>query len=605
MSSIYEKNMEALGKHHPDLLKTLEERLSALDLRPVMTSSGHVSVTVQTPSGEIPLHDPADPVAEARKVLADAGLNHPKVVFFLGLGLGYALAEFVNTITPDVEFIVIVEEHPEIFQAALTVHDFSSLLGSQRVRWFVGEAAASFRQHFYDFMLPVKMMYYEKAIDIVPVARCLDPGISRERYYEDVMKALQEGLEYRHVEAAADPEDSLIGLHNILANARNVYRSPNVDSLKDVFRGVPGVLIASGPSLDAVEPCLKGITGRALTVCVASVARRLLRSGFSPHVIAAIERDPRQTMLLDDLETATTRLLAPPLVEPSTYDIFRGPVVSILRSVKLFDWFPSPFQKPYIGSTSALLGYYFLLHAGCDPILLIGNDMALHPETGSTHADRIYREERLESVRAEYDTWKRIPAEGNNGRFLMTTEPWIRVRNTFERYAREWKRTLINVIPADFGVRIPGATRMDPMDLRKVLRQEWPIEDRLQNGLKSLSSAEVAAWEMRLKERLRASIEDLERLREKLRVAAIEPSYAAYQECHEGSDGRVLLYDIFYPVDLDVMAAYHALPREGLQGAALEAARQGLLRKGLESLGDWNERVLKELVDAQEKIFSA
>ena len=81
---------------------------------------------------------------------------------------------------------------------------------------------------------------------------------------------------YLHIEAinqvlllyGNDPYDSLLGIKFTLRNIPTIIDYTGIADLKDVFKGKPGIVVASGPSLDKNVKLLEGLREKAV-ICAA------------------------------------------------------------------------------------------------------------------------------------------------------------------------------------------------------------------------------------------------------------------------------------------------------------------------------------------------
>jgi len=199
-----------------------------------------------------------------------------------------------------------------------------------------------------------------------------------ESYYSGLSKHLQAFI---HT-IASGVQSSLILAER---TRRNVYRNlaaavyhPSGDFFKNRYCGVPGMLISAGPSLAKNIDTVCSMRERAVMVCVGTVAKRLQEHGLTPHFTATLDFHEMSAAYLADLEDYSGVLVSIP---GAAYD-----AVTAWQGRKAFTGDPSlvPYAKPLrcnrsilrTGGTVAHLGFSWLVHIGCNPIVFVGQDLS-------------------------------------------------------------------------------------------------------------------------------------------------------------------------------------------------------------------------------------
>lgn len=538
--------------------------------------------------------------------LADSLIHlHAKVVVFLGLGPGRHIHRFLSQWPDDLAQVIVIEQDPATFEKSGETIDWSRWHNDPRIHWFFGRNPEEFKQIFFEIFTATKMLYYFRAIEVVDYPPSLST-VPQRSYYENVIKSLQAGMEFRYQVATVDPEDSLVGLKNILSNSPIVYHTPNLDHLTGCLAGIPGIVVNAGPSLDASLPHLHGLERHAVVVATPSVTRRMINEEhLHPHLVAAMERVPMQTYVFREVHfnPEKTWLLAPPLLDPPAYRPFKSSILSVLRQLTLFEWFPSPYQRHFFGAQAGHLAVYALMKMGCNPIILLGTDLAYDRKTGTSHAQDIYRkqeptQEYVKQIMGE----PRIPVPGNNGLPIESNAEWQKLRDTYEYLFRSYPGTVLNAIPKESGASIPGVQQIEPAELRRLVSQipDQEPSARLQLALRQAMPQAGYQWEETLRNLAVTTGQELSDIQTLCmqRIASGEPLselYQSYQSLHFGSPARILLYDIVHGLDLDLMAAYHELPKIEHDPLVLDVARRELLRKGFLMLAQWSEKIAQTL----------
>jgi len=219
--------------------------------------------------------------------------------------------------------------------------------------------------------------------------------------------------------------DSLIGFQNVIDNAPFIEENPGVAALKDLLIGVPAVIVATGPSLTRTIQHLKMTKDKAVIIAADASLNILLENGIEPHFVVSLERDQG---CMPFFEAASkfgkipTHLVAYPLVPKEVLNAFNGLKWVVYRDYGYFHYLQEQAPRGIIPSSSSVthLGARFAAHLGCDPICLVGQDLAFDPDTLQSHPEGIAYEgwsaartlEEVES-KAQSGNEKMLWVEGN------------------------------------------------------------------------------------------------------------------------------------------------------------------------------------------------
>ncbi len=170
-------------------------------------------------------------------------------------------------------------------------------------------------------------------------------------------------------------------LQNSLRNIPAIVDGRDVRSLTNAYRGVPAVIAAAGPSLDAAIADLRELRHRALVIAVDTALRPLLAGGIAPDLVVGLDpgsANARHFLALP--ECRDTCLVAEGSLDPTAVAPFRD---------RTFWFRVSPHQPwPWLNGLgidaghlavwgSVLTGAFEIAClAGCDPVALVGADLS-------------------------------------------------------------------------------------------------------------------------------------------------------------------------------------------------------------------------------------
>jgi len=170
-------------------------------------------------------------------------------------------------------------------------------------------------------------------------------------------------------------------LLNTLRNLPAITASADAGVLVDAFVGLPAVIVAAGPSLDAVLPAIVEHRDQVVLIAVDTAARPLLGAGVQPDIVVALDpSDVNASHLVDLPECPRTWLVGEGSLDPVAFDHFAGRTCVF----RVADHHPWPWLRqhgrdrhPLRAWGSVLTTAFDLaLQMGCDPIVFTGADLA-------------------------------------------------------------------------------------------------------------------------------------------------------------------------------------------------------------------------------------
>lgn len=273
-------------------------------------------------------------------------------------------------------------------------------------------------------------------------------------------------------------------VYHAVKNVPKAADKPGIDILCDKFKAKPGILVSAGPSLDKNIEELKAAQGRAIIISVNAAAAPLAKAGIKPDIIAAVEGLDLRMQLenlpwLKDVSLSLTLNCFPGFFDLPARNIFSTADHSVVCS----NWFVRAFNRHYFSSGGSVsCSAFSMLYAfGCDPIILIGQDLAYtdnrsysaattfgkqsmqyDPLTKKLKAIETDRNHTIESIRTDgglkildnLDAVE-VPAYGNQGT-VISIGIFNLFRSWFEGVAAMWAkgRTFINATQG--GAHIEG-----------------------------------------------------------------------------------------------------------------------------------------------------
>ncbi|OHD68308.1 MAG: hypothetical protein A2W19_17070 [Spirochaetes bacterium RBG_16_49_21] len=397
------------------------------------------------------VHSKFDPVKEAKRFINEIDTDGYDLFIVFGFGFAYHIEELMRGM-PDKSLVLVIEKSPLMLKMALENRDLSRILEDGRLIVLIdpGEEMIS------DAL---------KGKSSRRASLLLHRGSFQieRNYYTNMQEIARSYLSTKEVNIATLAKFEKIWAGNIARNIGIFIRSPGVNIFFDKLKGIPAIIVAAGPSLHQSIDFIKKHRARAVIIAVDTSYKILLKSGIEPHFCIVVDPQVVNARYFEGSGMTRTILIADPMVHPSVFRFFKGPVALTGVAFKLLHWIDSFFgHKGEIthGGSVSTNACDFALRTGASPVILMGQDLAF--TGGYAHARGSYLDEQV------YLRTRRLYSAEMFNRFQLTALPKISVKgirsetvNTNQKMMifLSWfeKRNDENIINATYdGARIPG-----------------------------------------------------------------------------------------------------------------------------------------------------
>ncbi|MCY9692360.1 motility associated factor glycosyltransferase family protein [Paenibacillus alginolyticus] len=267
-------------------------------------------------------------------------------------------------------------------------------------------------------------------------------------------------------------EDTLLGLKNTVNNIENVINSYPLDLMKERLSKIPAVCVAAGPSLEKNISVLKQMKDHVVVIAVDTIAERLRKEGIVPNFVCSMERGEEvyESFYKGKTFDEKTILIGLSLLDPRIIREFEGGKSVVSPAQMPFDnWLKDSFSNLTFldsGHSAAHLNYSLAVHLGCDPIILVGQDLA-YGSVGSTHAKGTYDENEYIKQRSDLNQFHekemKFSVPGFYGGEVLTNRWWVLFRQWFEENIPKHPNKGINA--TEGGAFIKGAEHLSLIDV--------------------------------------------------------------------------------------------------------------------------------------------
>lgn len=468
---------------------------------------------------EIKIHSAYDPVKESERAVSSFVRGRSSIIIVSGLGLAYHIFALRKRF-PDAEIIAIEKEN-EIISCAEEVNP--GLLGTLSViksendlpMIFEGMDMSGFRGISHYIHRPSYM-------------------INRE-FYDGIVNNIKQYLSSKVSDLLTRIEFEERWVDNIFNNLPHIYTSGHAADLFGKFRGYPGIIVSAGPSLRRNAGILNSLRDRALILSVDTALKALEKKGVFPHLVMTLDAQKHSIKHFLGVKNNSPALLADIVSYPAILRNYSGRKFisttskyyvnsrneSIRETTPVMDWLEKsirPVGDVQSGGSVATSAFDLLMNLGCDPIILVGQDLAYTGReihcSGTHHNDGwlqiINRFVNLDTINQRVIRKRKIKyveAFGGRGK-IISDFVFDLYRSWFEDSAQKVSQEIINA--TEGGARIQNTREEELHQVEKEIPQKKKTPDEI-IAESSLNSGEENPG--KLVKRLERTLEQLSELK--------------------------------------------------------------------------------------------
>ncbi|HCR37534.1 MAG TPA: hypothetical protein DIU37_05230 [Opitutae bacterium] len=424
--SFYSQNQTLLARRFPEVLTRMD-------------ASVHTTRAFSLREGGLMLDVAGNEVAPygtgGASRLVQAWANalslEPRTCYFLsGFGLGLQVRAVLERLPQD-SVLFVWEENAALLKAVFNQENFNDFLADERLLLGVGNPDADCFQSLdslhYDTLAQVQPLIYGPLFAVNALGANL------------AFKAFKEQYLFVNSNYTGCLKDGLMLQEATLHNANTFLRAPDVGCMRDLFHGLPLILVGAGPSLDEALPFLKRVEARGIIACVNSAYRSLRDAGIHPQITVAVDARPDTFKGYAGSLTEGTYLVAPYTVNPEVPKVFPGRIFTwtgqsaLAKTLRVRLGLGEGMHILEQGTVSASILDLARLW-GCSRVCLVGQDMALGP-FGKTHASNSFY---ADEGRLYEPVSQGMTVPGNEGTPVLTDAQLFVYLKTFEHCVQDF-----------------------------------------------------------------------------------------------------------------------------------------------------------------------
>ncbi|MBN2738946.1 MAG: motility associated factor glycosyltransferase family protein [Spirochaetales bacterium] len=510
--SLINNNLALLFQSHP----YLQEKLSGIQAAPAeaeITRDNNLTLKYQ---GQY-LHSKYGPINEAQKLISQVEEDISLTLFF-GFGLAYHIQAFVQQF-PEKPFLIVEPEAP-LFLKALSLMDYTRLFSRSNGYYFIDKQAE-------------ELIYL---IEKLPSARLkiikLRPlYLKNKDYYDKTEEVISQFLSKREVNLNTLKRFGRLWVSNLARNIDKIARFPGINLLAGCFKGIPALVVASGPSLDEILPRLEELRQRCVIISVDTSLRALLSHGIEPDFVVVADPQYWNTRHLEWTPSPHSFLISESATHPRVFRLMPNPCFfagSFFPLGAHFEQAVGAKGKLGAGGSVATSAWDLARQLGSDEIYLAGLDLGFPDK--KTHFKGAFFEQRFHCLSSRLNPQESMAfayisdgspyfTTANDGSQVLTDQRMDIYRWWFETQAKIHKRAQ-NYNLSEKGLKIQGIPVCNIDQILKKPSARPEIDEQLRQIRKLGYSPELTASNiLTLKNQLHKLLSDLENLKSLARKA--------------------------------------------------------------------------------------
>ena len=405
--SYRQANLSVLLAAHPRLEgKDWDLRCGAGQLQAIPTPSGKPTAVWRGAT----LHSRYDPLREAERLITQELKPGISLAIFYGFGLGYLVEAFRRRFPA--AGLAVIEPDLDLFAAALAVRDLRGLLADPGIHWCLEEEPEA-----------IVMRLERLPLAEAQVIRLRSVYAGHREYYERLDGLFSAFLHRREVNLNTLNRFGKLWVRNLLKNLEPFLLCPGVTRLAGLFRGLPALVLAAGPSLDLALPHLAALRQRLLLVAVDTSLQLCLRQNVEPDFLITVDPQYWNSRYLDWARPRSTVLISESSCCPRIFHLLDPFKV---RTFFVSSFFPlGQFLESIVGEKGSIgaggsvatTAWDAARLLGAGPIYMAGLDLGFPQKR--THCKGAFFEESMH-------VWsgRCSPAEGMSYRYLHEAVPF-------------------------------------------------------------------------------------------------------------------------------------------------------------------------------------
>lgn len=311
------------------------------------------------------LHSKYNPERDAERTVAKDGLFSSEGCFFAGCGLGYIPEHYAKRY-PSSQ-MVLAEPDIFVFLSCLAARPLDRLFGHQSLVLAIGIPAGEAVTLLEQTSLLSLPRYESPAL--------MAPSLS---WWKEFSVLLERNRKKKQINANTLKKFGPRWLKNMCRNLPVMQHLRGIEDLAGLANGFPALVVAAGPSLDAILPLLPALRERMIIIAVDTAVRGCVAAGVDPDFIVVVDPQYWNYRHLDGLDCPDSIMVTESATWPAVLR-FSCRAVFLCSSLfplgRFMEERTAPHAELGAGGSVSTSAWDFARHLGASHIYLAGLDL--------------------------------------------------------------------------------------------------------------------------------------------------------------------------------------------------------------------------------------
>jgi hypothetical protein len=332
-------------------------------------SKGYYTLSLATSQSKKYVFSKYNPQRDVLVTVDPQKHNKETIWILLGYGMGY-LAEEITRQTHGEVRIIVVEPVEGYLKEQMALDDKQILVKNKNFNLFSGT-------NFLDFKaLLTQNITMQDAynVEILSNVTYLE---FYPKYFNEIVNTLKEYLQLLIINYNTISRFAPSHLQNILRNRKAIIESNDINVYRNQYRNIPAVIVSAGPSLEKNISLIKDFKGIIITG--GRTLTNVLDQGIKPHFLVSMDPGKEAYWVLRQNAKNDMHLISPASGHFEVVANNSGQKFFVEETFNEYAYKLLNLELPRLkmGGSVATLCLSAVHHMGCNPIIFIGQDLAV------------------------------------------------------------------------------------------------------------------------------------------------------------------------------------------------------------------------------------
>lgn len=379
MNEIFDRNKILLEKHQPNTYKKLVSYINgkykstnkSIDsIRLAQKDDMVINMILLVNEKEYLLFDHEDPIGQAYGWIDKYIDPSNKAEIIFGMGFGFHIEVLLSSFKN--KKVLVIEPNIDLFFQVLQVRNLELII--EKAKIFVDEEINTVLKNIYTLYWDTK----EGGIQCQPLE--IYAEIFNNQWEELSDKFVKQAQSF-NVDIATRRYFGDLWINNYIKNLTKISHASQANGLVGKFRGIPGIVVSAGPSLEKNMHLLLKMKESCVIMAAGTAVSVLEKKGIISHFMVGIDASESEAQLIKSVKSCEIGLIYSNQIATECLEYYQGPKFLMNYSIDTYTFEFLKFSGvksecfqsgPSVSNTC----FDILYRMGCNPIIFVGQDLS-------------------------------------------------------------------------------------------------------------------------------------------------------------------------------------------------------------------------------------